>query len=189
MVRFMAEQGAVPAVQLAHAGRKALVPGSIAPNALPFSEHYQTPVEMSEADMEEVVEGFRQAAVRAREAGFQAVEIHSAHGYLIHQFLSPLANRRSDRYGGSFENRIRLQLDVVRAVRDVWPDDLPLLVRISATDWAEGGWDIDQSVELARRLPSEGVDLIDVSSGGLTPDQKIQIGPGYQTPFAERRSG
>jgi len=186
IVHFMAEHGAVPGVQLAHAGRKATVPGSIGPSALAFSEQYQTPAEMSEADIQQVVEAFRQTAVRATEAGFQAVELHAAHGYLIHQFLSPLANRRNDRYGGSFENRIRLHLEVVRAVRSVWPDDLPLFVRISATDWAEGGWDIDQSVELARRLPAEGVDLIDVSSGGLTPDQKIQLGPGYQTPFAER---
>lgn len=186
MVRFMAEHGAVAGIQLAHAGRKATVPNAIAPSALAFSKQYQTPAEMSETDIQQVVDAFRQAALRAREAGFRAIEIHSAHGYLIHEFMSPLANWRSDRYGGSFDNRIRLHLEVVRAVRAEWPEELPLIVRISATDWADGGWDVDQSVELARRLPAEGVDLVDVSSGGLTPDQQLQIGPAYQTPFAER---
>ena len=186
LVRFMAEHGATPGIQLAHAGRKAAVPGAIAPSALAFSAQYQTPAAMSEADIQQVIDAFRQATLRARDAGFRAVEIHSAHGYLLHQFLSPLANLRSDGYGGSFDNRIRLHLEVVRAVRSVWPERLPLFVRISATDWAEGGWDLDQSVELARRLTVEGVDLVDVSSGGLTPDQQIQIGPAYQTPFAER---
>ena len=128
----------------------------------------------------------REAAQRAAEAGFQAVEIHAAHGYLLHEFLSPLANHRQDRYGGSFDNRIRFPLEVVRAVRAVWPEQLPLFMRISATDWADGGWDVDQSVELARHLRTEGVDLVDVSSGGLTPDQAIQPGPGYQVPFAAR---
>jgi len=133
-----------------------------------------------------VILAFQQAAARAAQAGFRAVELHAAHGYLLHQFLSPLSNQRDDRYGGDFEHRIRLTLEVVAAVRAEWPADLPLLVRISATDWFEGGWDLEQSVELARRLAGEGVDLIDVSSGGLTPDQQIQLGPGYQLPFAQR---
>ena len=186
IVRFMAEHGALPGIQLAHAGRKAAVPGAIAPSALAFSEHYQTPAEMSKDDIQHVIDAFHLATLRARDAGFRALEIHSAHGYLLHQFLSQLANQRDDNYGGSFENRIRLHLEVVRAVRAVWPERLPLFVRISATDWADGGWDIDQSVELARRLTVEGVDLVDVSSGGLTPDQQIKPGPAYQTPFAER---
>jgi 2,4-dienoyl-CoA reductase-like NADH-dependent reductase (Old Yellow Enzyme family) len=141
---------------------------------------------MSQSDIEQVIQAFQQAARRAREAGFQAVELHSAHGYLLHQFLSPLSNQRDDGYGGDFDGRARLHLEVVRAVRAVWPAELPLLVRISATDWAEGGWDVEQSVELARRLRGEGVDLIDVSSGGLTMAQQIRPEPGYQAPFAQR---
>ncbi len=186
IVRFVAGNGAVPAIQLGHAGRKAAVPGAIGPSPLAFSGDYATPYAMSQADVEQVVQAFEAAARRAREAGFQAVEIHSAHGYLLHQFLSPLSNQRDDAYGGSFDNRARLHLEVVRAVRAAWPADLPLFVRISATDWAEGGWDVEQSVELAKRLRNEGVDLIDVSSGGLTPTQQIKLAPGYQVPFAER---
>ena len=129
---------------------------------------------------------FADAAARALQAGFRVLEIHSAHGYLLHEFLSPLSNRRTDAYGGSFENRIRTLTEVTRAVRGQWPEKLPLFVRISATDWADGGWDVEQSVELARRLKSEGVDLIDCSSGGLVPGVKIPLGPGYQTPFAAR---
>jgi 2,4-dienoyl-CoA reductase-like NADH-dependent reductase (Old Yellow Enzyme family) len=186
LARFMADNGAVPAVQLGHAGRKAGVPGAVGPSPLAFSSNYPTPQAMSQADIEQVIGAFQTAARRASEAGFQAIEIHSAHGYLLHQFLSPLSNQRDDGYGGDFEGRFRLHLEVVRAVRAVWPADLPLLVRISATDWAEGGWDLAQSVELARRLRNEGVDLIDVSSGGLTMAQQIRPEPGYQVPFAER---
>jgi 2,4-dienoyl-CoA reductase-like NADH-dependent reductase (Old Yellow Enzyme family) len=186
LARFMADNGAVPAVQLGHAGRKAGVPGAVGPSPLAFSSNYPTPQAMSQADIEQVIGAFQAAARRASEAGFQAIEIHSAHGYLLHQFLSPLSNQRDDGYGGDFEGRFRLHLEVVRAVRAVWPADLPLLVRISATDWAEGGWDLAQSVELARRLRNEGVDLIDVSSGGLTMAQQIRPEPGYQVPFAER---
>jgi len=186
IVRFQAEQGALPAVQLAHAGRKAEVPGAIGPSALAFSPEMPVPQVMTPDDITEVVTAFRDAAVRAHAAGFQAVEVHSAHGYLLHEFLSPISNQRTDAYGGSFENRIRLVLEVVRAVRAVWPERLPLFVRISATDWLPGGWDVDQSVELARRLGPEGVDLVDVSSGGISPDQQITLGPGYQVPFSER---
>lgn len=186
IARFMADNGALPAVQLGHAGRKAGVPSAIGPSALAFSEHYATPQAMSQGDIEQVILAFQQAARRANAAGFQAVELHAAHGYLLHQFLSPLSNQRGDGYGGSFDQRIRLLLEVVRAVRAVWPAELPLLVRISATDWADGGWDVEQSVELARRLRAAGVDLIDVSSGGLTMAQQIRLAPGYQVPFAQR---
>jgi len=173
-------------VQLGHAGRKAGVPGAIGPSPLAFSANYATPQAMSQSNIEQVLRAFQAAAWRAREAGFQAVELHSAHGYLLHQFLSPLSNQRDDGYGGPFDDRARLLLEVTRAVRAEWPAELPLFVRISATDWAEGGWDVEQSVELARRLRDEGVDLIDVSSGGLTMAQQIRPEPGYQVPFAQR---
>lgn len=186
ITRFLADNGAVPAIQLAHAGRKAGVPGAIGPSALAYSADYPVPQEMTLDDISQVVAAFREATRRAYEAGFQVVEVHSAHGYLLHEFLSPLSNHRTDEYGGSFENRIRLLLEVVRAVRAAWPERLPVFVRISATDWVPGGWDVKQSVELARRLKEEGVDLVDVSSGGLSPDQQVQVGPGYQVPFAER---
>jgi 2,4-dienoyl-CoA reductase-like NADH-dependent reductase (Old Yellow Enzyme family) len=186
MAHLMADNGAVPAVQLGHAGRKATVLGAIGPSPLAFSTDYATPQEMTRGDIEQAILAFQQAARRARDAGFQAVEIHSAHGYLLHQFMSPLSNQRDDSYGGDFDNRVRLHLEVVRAVRAVWPENLPLMVRISATDWREGGWDLEQSVELARRLAGEGVDLMDVSSGGLSAAQQIQPAPGYQVPFAER---
>ncbi len=186
IVRFMVEHAAVPAIQLAHAGRKATVPGAIGPSAIAFSPDYATPQAATAGDIAGVIRAFRDAALRALAAGFQVVEVHSAHGYLLHEFLSPLSNRRSDAYGGSFENRIRLHLEVVRAVRAVWPEHLPLFVRISATDWVPGGWDIEQSVALARLLKQEGVDLVDVSSGGLLPDEPIPVAPGYQVPFAER---
>ncbi len=189
IARLMADNGAVPAVQLGHAGRKATVPGAIGPSPLAFSADYATPQAMTQGDIEQVILAFQQAARRARDAGFHAVEIHSAHGYLLHQFMSPLSNQRDDAYGGGYDNRVRLHLEVVRAVRAVWPAGLPLLVRISATDWFEGGWDLEQSVELARRLRGEGVDLIDVSSGGMTPAQQIRLGPGYQVPFAGRIRG
>jgi 2,4-dienoyl-CoA reductase-like NADH-dependent reductase (Old Yellow Enzyme family) len=138
------------------------------------------------AEIGSIVDAFRCAAGRAAEAGFQVAEIHAAHGYLIHQFLTPLSNRRTDQYGGAFEHRIRFALEVVNAVRSVWPENLPLFLRISATDWVEGGWDLDESVELARRVRQAGVDLIDCSSGGASPEQRIALGPGYQVPFAER---
>ncbi len=199
---FVAARGAVPGMQLAHAGRKAstAVPWEgghplaereggwqvIGPSPLPFGSGYPVPRALDEQEVGNVVSAFASAAGRALEAGFKIVEIHAAHGYLLHQFLSPLSNRRSDRYGGSFENRTRLVREVVRAVRTVWPERLPLFVRISATDWIEGGWDIEQSVELARLLGAEGVDLIDCSSGGIRGEVKVPFAPGYQVPFAQR---
>lgn len=200
ITRFIDSQGAVAGVQLAHAGRKAsaqrpwegggpLTEGAwttVAPSAIPLDDGWHTPVALDQAGLRKVVDDFRLAAERALTAGFRLVEIHGAHGYLLHQFLSPLSNRRDDAYGGSFENRTRLLREVVSAVREVWPAELPLWVRISATDWHEGGWDIEQSVRLARELPALGVDLIDVSSGGLVPHVKIPLGPGYQVPFAAR---
>lgn len=206
IVRFIAEQGAVPAIQLAHAGRKASTDAPwrgggplaadaggwqpSAPSAIPFAPGHPQPLELTVAEIEGLVEQFVAATKRALAAGFKVVEIHMAHGYLLHEFLSPISNRRSDEYGGSFDNRVRLPLVVARAVRGAWPENLPLFVRISATDWAEGGWDPEQSVELARRLKEIGVDLIDCSSGGLVPDAVIPAGPGFQTPFATAvRSG
>lgn len=200
---FMRAQGAVPGVQLAHAGRKAstaapwigraaVAPANggwtnvMAPSALPFSADYPQPVALDEAGIAAVIAAFRDAAARALEAGFELVELHAAHGYLLHQFLSPLSNLRDDAWGGSFDNRIRLVLETIRAVREVWPERLPLWLRISATDWAEGGWDAAQSVELARRVGAFGVDLVDVSTGGLVPHVNIPLGPGYQVPFAEQ---
>jgi 2,4-dienoyl-CoA reductase-like NADH-dependent reductase (Old Yellow Enzyme family) len=199
---FVRQQSAVAAIQLAHAGRKAstrrpwdgpgLVPldaggwQPVAPSAVPFQPGDPAPAELSRAEIAGLAEAFAAAARRALAAGFQVVELHFAHGYLVHEFLSPLSNRRADEYGGSFDNRIRFALETARAVRAVWPDSLPLLVRISASDWVEGGWDIGESVELARRLHALGVDLIDCSSGGLAPQQKIPLGPGYQVPFAAR---
>ena len=197
---FVKAQGAVPGIQLAHAGRKAatdapwrgggpLTPAQggwqpLAPSPLPFAPDYPVPREMGAADIDAVVEQFTRAARYALAAGFEVIEIHMAHGYLLHEFLSPLSNRRKDDHGGSLENRVRLPLRVARAVREVWPPHLPLFVRISATDWVKGGWDLDQSIQLARRLKDAGVDLIDCSSGGLVPDAKIPAGPGFQTPFA-----
>ena len=202
IARFVKGEGAAFGMQLAHAGRKAstrrpwdgvgMVPPEeggwdpIAPTATPFADNYPVPRMMTAEDIVQVVDAFRNAAYRARRAGFDVVEVHAAHGYLIHEFLSPLSNTRTDEYGGSFENRIRLCLEVVSAVRGVWPEDLPLFVRISSTDWFEGGWDIEQSVELARRLGAIGVDLVDCSSGGNAPQAKIPVGPGYQVQFAER---
>ena len=199
---FVRGQGAVAGMQLAHAGRKASTwrpwdgSGAVppeqggwndvqAPSAIPFAENFPQPLALDEAGLRRVREGFRDAARRALDAGFQTVEVHAAHGYLLHEFLSPLSNQRGDAYGGSLENRMRFPLEVVGAVRDVWPERLPLMVRISATDWAEGGWDLPQSVEFARRLREQGVDLVDCSSGGLVPHAKIELGPGYQVPFAE----
>ena len=202
VVRFVKGEGAAFGVQLAHAGRKASskrpwdgfgsVPPEeggwepIGPGDVPFSPSHTTPRAMTTEDIHRVVEDFRRAAFRARRAGFDVVEVHAAHGYLIHEFLSPLTNTRTDEYGGSFENRVRLCLEVVKAVREVWPEDLPLFVRISATDWVEGGWNVDEAVELARRLGGMGVDLIDCSSGGNIATAQVPAEPGYQVPFAEK---
>jgi 2,4-dienoyl-CoA reductase-like NADH-dependent reductase (Old Yellow Enzyme family) len=198
---FIKEQGAAAGLQLAHAGRKAstevpwrggagIAPGAggwtpVAPSALSFAANYPMPAALDEPGILSVIDAFAHGARRALAAGFDTVEIHAAHGYLLHQFLSPLANRRDDRWGGSLENRMRLSLEVARAVRAVWPEDKPLLVRISASDWAEGGWDLEQSIELCRRLRQQGVDLVDCSSGGQVPHAKIAFGPGYQVRFAE----
>jgi len=199
---FLRTHGAAPGIQLAHAGRKAstrppwqgggvIAPDAggwqtVAPSPVPFHPGGPAPHELSAAEIGSIVDAFRAAARRACEAGFQVAEIHGAHGYLVHQFLSPLSNRRTDEYGGGFEHRIRFAQEVIRAVRSAWPEKMPLFLRISATDWAEGGWDLDQSVELARRVRELGVDLIDCSSGGASPEQRIALGPGYQVPFAER---
>lgn len=200
---FIHARGAVAGIQLAHAGRKAstrrpwegrgaLAPGEggweavVAPSAVPFADDYPRPRALDEAGIDRVVGGFRAAAARALDAGFEVAEIHAAHGYLLHEFLSPLANHRTDEYGGAFANRVRIVLEVADAVREVWPDDRPLFVRISASDWTDGGWSLDDSVALARRLRDRGVDLVDCSSGGAVPNAKIESGPGYQVPFAER---
>jgi len=189
-------------MQLAHAGRKGstsqpwkgnkpLTPQQggflpiYAPSAVPFYDGH-VPEALDEGGIARIVRAFGDAASRALNAGFRVLEIHAAHGYLLHEFLSPLANRRTDQYGGSFDNRARAILEVARAVRAKWPERLPMFTRISSTDWAEGGWDVEQSIELARRLAREGVDLIDCSSGGMAPGAKIPVGPGYQTQFAER---
>ncbi len=200
IARFIKEQGAVPGMQLCHAGRKAstaapwsggapLAPAAggwqpLAPSALPFAPDYPVPHAMTRSDIDAAVEAFAAAARRALAAGFEVIEAHMAHGYLLHEFLSPLSNQRTDEYGGSLENRMRLPLAVARTMRAVWPADRPLFVRISATDWAAGGWDLPQSIELSRRLKTVGADLIDCSSGGLVPDAKIPHTPGYQVPFA-----
>jgi 2,4-dienoyl-CoA reductase-like NADH-dependent reductase (Old Yellow Enzyme family) len=202
--RFIREQGSVAGIQLAHAGRKASThrpwggSGPVeegaggwrpvyGPSPIPFSSAYPVPEELTVDGIRRVVTAFAAAARRSREAGFQVVEIHGAHGYLLHEFVSPLSNHRTDAYGGSFENRTRIVREVVEAVRGEWPEHLPLFLRISATDWAVDGWDIEQSVELSRQVKELGVDLIDCSSGALieTPGA-IPAGPGYQTPFAER---
>ncbi len=202
IVAFIAAQGAIPAIQLAHAGRKAStqvpwldgtsVPSEeggwqpVAPSALAYDSGYPVPEVLDAAAIDALVEAFVQATRRADAAGFGMVELHAAHGYLLHSFLSPLSNRRNDEYGGSLENRLRLPLRMAAAVREVWPESKPLWVRLSATDWAEGGWDIEQSVLLAQSLKLLGVDLIDVSSGGLVPQQRLVAGPGFQVPFAAR---
>ncbi|PZA06274.1 MULTISPECIES: NADPH dehydrogenase NamA [unclassified Meiothermus] len=190
--------GAVAGIQLAHAGRKAGTTRPweggkplyawtpVAPSALAFQAGWPVPEELDEAGLEEVKNAFQQAARRAWEGGFQVIELHMAHGYLLHSFLSPLSNHRTDQYGGSRENRMRFPLEVVEAVREVWPEELPLLVRVSATDWVEGGWSVEDTVALARELAKRGVDLLDCSSGGIVPGVKIPLGPGYQVPFAEK---
>lgn len=199
---FVKSQGAVPGIQLAHAGRKAScdVPWrggqqlgldqggweTLAPSAVPFQEGERSPRDLDGRAIDGVVDAFEAAARRALAAGFELLEIHAAHGYLLHQFLSPLANRRTDDYGGSLENRMRLALRVVERLRSVVPAELPLLIRVSATDWVEGGWDAAQSVELARHVKALGVDLVDTSSGGMTPSAQIPVGKGYQVPLARR---
>jgi len=202
ITRFMKGQGAVAGIQLAHAGRKGscslpwLGGGPLGaeacgwqllgPSAAPFDEGHPVPRIMTLGEMDEIEARFRSATRRALAAGFQMVELHMAHGYLLHEFLSPLVNHRDDNYGGSLENRLRFPLRVARAVRQEWPEELPLFVRISATDWMEGGWDIEQSVLLARQLKEIGVDLIDCSSGFAVPDEPVPFGPGFQVPFAAR---
>jgi 2,4-dienoyl-CoA reductase-like NADH-dependent reductase (Old Yellow Enzyme family) len=200
---FVAQQGSVPGIQLAHAGRKAstnepwnggkpISPAEggwspiFAPTALAFAEGYQVPQALSVIEIAAIVEAFAAAARRAHAAGARLIELHAAHGYLLHSFLSPLSNQRTDQYGGSFANRIRMVCEVVTAVRKVWPEEYPLWVRISATDWTEGGWTVEEAVELARILKPLGVDLIDCSSGGSVARAKIPIGPGYQVAFAEQ---
>lgn len=202
---FIKNQGAVPGIQLAHAGRKAStyapwkkkdnkvnVPEDeggwdvVGPSAIPFSKRHQTPNTLSIGDIEAIQEAFRKATLRALEAGFEWVELHAAHGYLAHSFYSPLANERTDKYGGSFDNRIRFVMETARLMRQEWPDNLPFTVRISASDWVEGGWTIEDSIELSKRLKKEGVDLIDCSAGGNTPNPSIDVGPSYQVPFAEK---
>ena len=199
---FIKEQGAVPGIQLAHAGRKAScrVPWeggaviakseggwqAVAPSAIPFREGDPAPKELSKMEIGLLVSAFADAAKRALKAGFEVLELHAAHGYLIHEFLSPLSNHRKDDYGGMFENRVRFMLEVTEAVRKVWPERLPLFVRISATDWAENGWTEDESVRLSAMLRDRGVDLIDCSSGGAVPHVSIPSTPGYQVPFARR---
>lgn len=207
IANFVHAQGVRAGVQLAHAGRKAsmtrpweasttgehmLLPAEggwedvVAPSAVAFDSAYAQPIALDRKGINEIILAFAAAARRVLEAGFDVLEIHAAHGYLLHQFLSPLSNKRTDEFGGSFENRIRLPLNVVDAVRQQWPEELPLLTRISATDWAQGGWNPDESVKLASLLKNRGVDLIDVSSGALVPGVSMPVGPGYQVPFAER---
>ncbi|HET8839391.1 MAG TPA: NADPH dehydrogenase NamA [Flavobacteriaceae bacterium] len=202
ITEFIHSQHAVAGIQLAHAGRKAsttspwkgrkiLTPENggwetVAPSAIPFYENEIPPMAMDHKEIEKVISDFKSAAIRALKAGFKVVEIHAAHGYLLHQFLSPLSNKRTDEYGGSFENRIRLTMEVTQAVREIWPENLPLFVRISVTDWMENGWNEKESVALSKILKERGVDLIDCSSGALVPNAKIPVGKGFQVPFAEK---
>ena len=197
---FIKEQGAIPGVQLAHAGRKASTEAPwrgggpmgegaggwepVAPSAVAFGPAFPVPRELSVAEIEAIAEQFGRAAGLAIEAGFEVVEIHAAHGYLLHQFLSPLSNHRTDEFGGALEGRVRFPLRVAATVREVWPSDRPVFVRISATDWVSGGWDLGSSIEFCRGLKDAGVDLVDCSSGGLVPAAKVPAAPGYQTPFA-----
>ncbi|WP_073852438.1 NADPH dehydrogenase NamA [Pontibacter flavimaris] len=203
ITKFITAQGSVPGIQLAHAGRKAshhrpwdggaaILPKeengwqTVAPSAIPFSDDNPVPHALSLQEIENVIDAFEAAARRSLEAGFKVIELHAAHGYLLHEFYSPLSNQRTDKYGGSFENRIRLLLEVTERVRKVWPGELPLIVRISATDWTEGGWTGEDSVALAKELKNRGVDLIDCSTGGNVPRASIPVGPGYQVPYAEQ---
>ena len=198
---FIHEHGSIAGIQLAHAGRKASVEKpwlgdtqihsgenswqTVSSSPIPFREGDMIPHELSIAEIKKIVDDFKNAAIRSLKAGFKLVEIHAAHGYLINQFLSPLSNHRTDEYGGSFENRIKFLLEILEATKTVWPADLPIFVRISATDWMEGGWTIDDSVKLTAILKDRGVDLIDTSSGGTSPLAKIPLGPGYQVPLSE----
>lgn len=200
IVDFIEEQGAVPAIQIGHAGRKAshdkpstggrqLHPDEggwdiIGPSPIPFSENERSPQELDKAGINLVIENFKNTALRAKEAGFKVLEIHGAHGYLIHQFLSPLSNKRTDEYGGNFENRIRLLVEITEGILEVWPSDYPLFVRLSATDWADGGWDLEQTVQLSKILQQMGVDLIDCSSGGNIASARIPLSEGYQVHFS-----
>lgn len=200
ITKFIKEQGAVAGIQLAHAGRKASTFSpwngrgkideneggwqTVAPTAQPFSQNYPLPRAMDEHDLKKVRDDFVAAARRSLAAGFEVIEIHAAHGYLLHEFLSPLSNKRTDEYSGGLENRMRFPLEIAEAVRVAVPENLPVFVRISASDWTPGGWDLEQSIEFCKRLKTIGIDLIDVSSGGNVPNAKIEIGPGYQAPFA-----
>jgi len=202
ITRFILAQGSVPGIQLAHAGRKAsrsepwngntpVHPSdggwtTVGPSGIPFAQGDPAPEPLTQKGIDAVVSDFRAAAGRALNAGFRLMEIHGAHGYLIHEFLSPLSNKRTDSYGGPFHNRIRLLLDIIAAIRQVWAEEYPLFVRLSTTDWMEGGWTIDDSVALARSLKGAAVDLIDCSSGGIVPGVRVPTSPGYQVPFAER---
>jgi 2,4-dienoyl-CoA reductase-like NADH-dependent reductase (Old Yellow Enzyme family) len=202
IVTFIESQGSIAGVQLAHAGRKASTTSpwkggkalptddaqawqTVAPSAIPFHEGEPSPLALDKAGIEKVINDFAAATKRSISVGFKVIEIHAAHGYLLHEFLSPLSNKRDDEYGGSFENRIRILIEVTESIRKVWPEDLPLFVRISATDWTEGGWTGEDSVRLAEVLKTKGVDLIDCSTGGNVPHAKINVGPGYQVPYAE----
>jgi 2,4-dienoyl-CoA reductase-like NADH-dependent reductase (Old Yellow Enzyme family) len=202
IAKFMEGQGAVPGIQIAHAGRKASAQlpweggkplaasagawQTLAPSAIPFTKDWHTPKAMTAEEIKICVEDFKKAAERALKVGFKVVELHFAHGYLLHEFLSPLSNQRNDEYGGPIENRMRFPLEVAKTVRSVWPEALPVFVRISATDWTEGGWTDDDSVVLAKKLKEIGIDLIDCSTGGNMADAKIPAGPGYQVRFAEK---
>ena len=202
ITRFIKEHGAAPGIQLAHAGRKASTRrpwdgrGTIAPDdggwipvgpsPVPFSDAYPTPAELTRDDIQTIVQSFAKAAERSLAAGFELVEIHAAHGYLIHEFLSPLSNLRADAYGGSLQNRSRFAREVIESIRKVWPERLPLFIRISATDWAEGGWDIEEAVEFCRIIKPLGIDLVDCSTGGNIWSATMEVGPGYQVPFAEQ---
>lgn len=199
---FIHQQGAIAGIQLAHAGRKASCARpwdggkqlkrndggwiTVAPSAIAYNPDDDAPQTLDVEGIKKVISDFRIAAQRALKAGYEVIDIHAAHGYLVHQFLSPLSNHRTDSYGGNFENRIRLLLEIIEGVRSVWPLNLPLFVRISATDWAEGGWNIGESIKLASILKGKGVDLIDTSSGGMVHNAKVPVGPGYQVPFSER---
>ncbi len=201
ITQFIKSQGAVPAIQLAHAGRKSSTDVNwkggniltkdqggwdvVAPSAIAYSNRYLTPKALNHEEIISLIQDFAQATKRSLSAGFEVLEIHMAHGYLLHEFLSPLSNQRTDDYGGNLENRMRFPLEVMQAVRKAWPMHLPLFVRISATDWSPGGWDIEESVVLTQKLKEIGVDLIDVSSGGNVPTQNIPVGPHYQVPFAQ----
>lgn len=198
---FMKEQGSIAGIQLAHAGRKASFPQPwegtallskdqggwepVAPSAIPFNEKYALPHELSKVEIDLLIQQFAAAAARAHQAGFQLIELHAAHGYLINEFLSPLSNQRTDEWGGSFENRCRFLFEIIQAIKLVWPEDLPIFVRLSATEWVEGGWNIDDSITLAKQLKSLGIDLIDCSSGGNAANAKIALTPGYQVPLAK----